>query len=230
VYAFDENFILPLSHDEVVYGKGSLLTRQPGDEWQRFAGLRNLFGLMWAHPGKKLLFMGGEFGQIEEWHHDRTLHWHLWAHPSHVGIARWVSDLNALYRRLPALHVNDFDSRGFSWLPCERHEPTILTFVRRAGPHDAQVVAICNMTAEPRMALRVAMPEAGDWHELLNSDAAFYGGSGVGNLGHVQATAHPVGGWPASALVTVPPLGTVLLSNRTIPTTALTQGDPHARQ
>jgi 1,4-alpha-glucan branching enzyme len=219
VYAFDENFILPLSHDEVVYGKGSLLGRQPGDEWQRFAGLRNLFGYMWAHPGKKLLFMGGEFGQFEEWHHERTLDWHLWARPLHAGLARWISDLNALYRRVPALHVNDFDPQGFSWLPCERHEPTILTFLRRGGPGDAQVVAIVNMTPEPRTALRVAVPEVGDWHELLNSDAAIYGGSGVGNLGRVQATAHPVGGWPASALVSVPPLGTVFLSNRPIQTT-----------
>jgi 1,4-alpha-glucan branching enzyme len=138
--------------------------------------------------------------------------------------------LNALYRRLPALHVHDFDSHGFSWLPCEKHESTILTFLRRGGPDDALVVAICNMTPEPRTALRVAMPEAGTWHELLNSDAAFYGGSGVGNLGRVQATAHALGGFPASALVAVPPLGTVILSNRPIPTTALTQGDPHARQ
>jgi 1,4-alpha-glucan branching enzyme len=230
VYAFHENFILPLSHDEVVYGKGSLLGRQPGDEWQRFAGLRNLYGLMWSHPGKKLLFMGGEFGQMEEWHHERTLDWHLWARPYHAGVARWVSDLNAAYRALPALHVHDFDGQGFSWLPCERHEPTILTFLRRANPGDAQVVAICNMTPEPRTALRVAMPETGTWHEVLNSDAAFYGGSGVGNLGRVQATAHPVGGWPASALVTVPPLGTVVLSNQPIRTTAPNQGDPHARQ
>jgi 1,4-alpha-glucan branching enzyme len=230
VYAFHENFILPLSHDEVVYGKGSLLGRQPGDDWQRFAGLRNLFGYMWTHPGKKLLFMGGEFGQIEEWHHERTLDWHLWARPYHAGLARWIADLNALYRRMPALHVHDFEAEGFAWLPCERHESTILSFVRRGGPGDAQVVAIVNMTPEPRTALRVAMPEAGTWHEVLNSDAAFYGGSGVGNLGAVQATSHGVGGWPASALVTVPPLGTVILANRPIPTTALTQGDPHARQ
>lgn len=229
VYAFHENFILPLSHDEVVYGKGSLLARQPGDEWQRFAGLRNLFGLMWTHPGKKLLFMGGEFGQMEEWHHERTLDWHLWARPYHAGLARWVADLNALYRRLPALHVHDFDSHGFSWLPCERHEPTILTFLRRGGPDDGLAVAICNMTPEPRTALRVAMPEAGTWHEVLNSDAPFYGGSGVGNLGRVQATSHPVGGWPASAVVAVPPLGTVVLSNRPLPTPPL-PGDPHARQ
>ena len=168
---------------------------------------------MWAHPGKKLLFMGGEFGQYEEWHHERTLDWHLWARPLHAGVARWVADLNALYRRLPALHVHDFDRAGLrAGCRASGTSRTILTFLRRGGPGDAQVVAIVNLTPEPRTALRVAMPEAGDWHELLNSDAAFYGGSGVGNLGRVQATAHPVGGWPASALVTVPPLGTVFLS------------------
>jgi 1,4-alpha-glucan branching enzyme len=217
VYAFHENFVLPLSHDEVVYGKGSLLGRQPGDEWQRFAGLRNLYGYMWAHPGKKLLFMGGEFGQMEEWHHERTLDWHLWARPFHAGVARWLADLNALYRRLPALHVHDFDAEGFSWLPCERHESTILTFLRRAGPGDALAVAVINLTPEPRPALRLALPEAGEWYELLNSDAAVYGGSGVGNLGCVQAHAQPLGGWPASAHVTVPPLGAVILSNRPAP-------------
>jgi 1,4-alpha-glucan branching enzyme len=214
----------------VVYGKGSLLTRQPGDEWQRFAGLRNLFGLMWTHPGKKLLFMGGEFGQVEEWHHERTLDWHLWARPFHAGVARWVADLNALYKQLPALHVSDFDGQGFCWLPCERHESTILTFLRRGRPGDACAVAIVNLTAEPRSALRVALPEAGDWQELLNSDAAVYGGSGVGNLGRVLATGQAVGGWPASALVAVPPLGTVILSRLPTSTTASPQGENHARQ
>jgi 1,4-alpha-glucan branching enzyme len=233
VYAFDENFILPLSHDEVVYGKGSLLSRQPGDEWQRFAGLRTLFGYMWAHPGKKLLFMGGEFAQVAEWHHEGTLDWHLWARPLHAGVARWVTDLNAAYRQLPALHASDFHREGFSWLPCEQHEPTLLTFLRRARGDEAQVVAIVNLTPEPRHALRVALPAPGIWHEILNSDAAFYGGSGVGNLGRVQATDQPLGDWPASALVTVPPLGTVLLCNRPLPTTATTASTPgelHARQ
>jgi 1,4-alpha-glucan branching enzyme len=217
VYAFHENFVLPLSHDEVVYGKGSLLGRQPGDEWQRFAGLRNLYGYMWTHPGKKLLFMGGEFGQQEEWHHERTLDWYLWARPFHAGVARWMADLNALYRRMPALHVHDFDAEGFSWLPCERPESTILTFLRRGGPGDALAVVICNMTPDPRPALRVALPEAGDWYELLNSDAAVYGGSGMGNLGCVRGQPQSLHGWPASASVTVPPLGTVVLSNRPAP-------------
>jgi 1,4-alpha-glucan branching enzyme len=139
-----------------------------------------------------------------------------------------VADLNGAYRRLPALHCNDFDAGGFSWLPCERHETTLLTFLRRGRSEEDMAVVICNMTPEPRQALRVAMPEPGTWHEILNSDAAFYGGSGVGNLGRVTATAHPVGGWPASALVTVPPLGTVILSNR--PLTNQIQEVPHARE
>lgn len=229
VYAFHENFVLPLSHDEVVYGKGSLLGRQPGDEWQKFAGLRNLYGYMWTHPGKKLLFMGGEFGQLAEWKHEGTLDWHLWARPLNAGVARWVADLNALYRRLPALHGTDFDARGFSWLPTERHESTIVCFLRRGAEGDAPVAVLCNMTPEPRSALRVGLPSAGAWQEVLNSDAPVYGGSGVGNLGQVEATAHPVGGWPASALVTVPPLGVVVLSPQ-ISTKAVLQGEQNARQ
>jgi 1,4-alpha-glucan branching enzyme len=185
---------------------------------------------MWAHPGKKLLFMGGEFAQMEEWHHERTLDWHLWARPLNAGMARWMADLNGAYRSLPALHVHDFEAQGFAWLPCERHEPTLLTFLRRGGPDDALAVVIVNLTPEPRTALRVAMPQAGSWHELLNSDAPVYGGSGVGNLGQVQATAHPVGGWPASAPVTVPPLGVVILTHQPSTTIAPNQGDPHARQ
>ncbi|MBA2961168.1 MULTISPECIES: 1,4-alpha-glucan branching protein GlgB [Ramlibacter] len=212
VYAFNENFVLPLSHDEVVYGKGSLLGRQPGDEWQRFAGLRCLYGLMWTHPGKKLLFMGGEFGQLQEWHHERTLDWHLWARPLHAGVARWVADLNAAYRSLPALHVNDFDAEGFGWLPVDTGEPqTVLAFVRRGAPGDAPVVALCNMTAEPRVALRVGLPCAGAWRELLNSDATGYGGSGMGNLGRVDATDTPLADCPASATLTLPPLATLVL-------------------
>jgi 1,4-alpha-glucan branching enzyme len=231
VYAFHENFVLPLSHDEVVYGKGSLLARQPGDEWQRFAGLRTLYGLMWAHPGKKLLFMGGEFGQIEEWHHERTLDWYLWARPLHAGVARWLADLNGLYRREPALHASDFDARGFAWLAFERHEPTILAFVRRCADSDAMVVAVCNLTAEPRHGLRLALPAAGHWWELLNSDAGTYGGSGIGNMGGVEAAAHPLAGWPASATLTVPPLGTLVLSNRPPSQNSLSApGASHARQ
>ncbi len=214
VYAFDENFVLPLSHDEVVYGKGSLLQKQPGDEWQRFAGLRTLFGLMWGHPGKKLLFMGGEFAQSHEWRHDRGLDWHLWARPLHAGVARWIVDLNNAYRRIAALHVHDFDARGFGWLPVAAAGTTILAFVRRAGPDDALAVILCNLTPEPSHGLRIGVPHAGDWHELLNSDARDYGGSGQGNLGCAHATGEPLGDQPASLALTLPPMAMLLLSDR----------------
>jgi 1,4-alpha-glucan branching enzyme len=227
VYAFNENFVLPLSHDEVVYGKGSLLCKQPGDEWQRFAGLRALYGYMWAHPGKKLLFMGGEFGQFREWHHERTLDWYLWARPLHAGIARWIADLNAAYRSVPALHVNDFHGEGFGWLPVETGEPsTVLAFVRRGAAGDPLAVAVCNMTPEPRLGLRLGLPHSGAWQELLNSDAAYYGGSGMGNLGRVQADDTPLGGLPASASITLPPLATLVL----VAEPAISPGGvPHAR-
>ncbi|MCY7319436.1 MAG: 1,4-alpha-glucan branching protein GlgB [Ramlibacter sp.] len=216
VYAFDENFILPLSHDEVVYGKGSLLERQPGDEWQGFAGLRTLYGLMWMHPGKKLLFMGGEFGQWREWHHERTLDWHLWAEPAHAGIARWIADLNAAYRRVPALHRHDFGSGGFAGAPRAADEPTVLAFLRRGDEGEATVLALCNMTPETRHGLRVGLPHAGTWHEILNSDAASYGGSGSGNFGQVEAVAQGLGGLPASAELTLPPLATLVLCDRPV--------------
>lgn len=212
VYAFDENFVLALSHDEVVYGKKSLLMRQPGDEWQRFAGLRTLYGLMWSHPGKKLLFMGGEFGQVEEWHHERTLDWHLWAKALHGGVARWVTDLNHAYRTLPALHLHDFDPAGFSWAPMEPHHTTVLAMLRRAG--NDTVLAVHNLTPTPLYGVRIGVPQAGMWHEILNSDAACYGGSGVGNAGTAVAIAEPLGDLPASMRITVPPLASVFFSNR----------------
>ncbi len=210
VYAFDENFVLALSHDEVVYGKGSLLQRQPGDEWQRVDGLRALDGDMWAHPGKKLLFMGGEFAQPHEWHHEQTLDWHRLARPLHAGVARWVADLNRVYRGLPALHEQDFGGR-FDWAPLAHEEPEVLAFFRRAG--DQFVLAVCNLTAQPRHHLRLGMPIAGWWHEVLNSDASVYGGSGMGNLGGVRAQAKALGHQPASAAITVPPLACVFFSN-----------------
>jgi len=231
VYAFDENFVLPLSHDEVVYGKGSLLDKQPGDEWQRFAGLRVLYGYMWAHPGKKLLFMGGEFAQGREWHHDRALDWHLWARPQHAGVARWLADLNAALRRIPALHVNDFNGRGFGWLPVDTGEPTVLAFVRRAGPDDALAIAVCNLTPQPHRSIRLGVPHAGEWHELLNSDAACYGGSGWGNLGRAQAVPQPFADQPASLSLTLPPLAMLLLTDRPfdLTTTSSPPGTHHAR-
>jgi 1,4-alpha-glucan branching enzyme len=161
--------------------------------------------------------MGGEFGQLQEWHHERTLDWHLWARPQHAGVARWIADLNAAYRRLPALHVNDFHAKGFEWLPVDTAEPqTVLAYVRRGGPDDALAVALVNMTPEPRIALRLALPHAGTWHELLNSDSVAYGGSGMGNLGRVVADDTPLAGWPASATLTLPPLATLVLVDQAI--------------
>jgi 1,4-alpha-glucan branching enzyme len=213
VYAFSENYVLPLSHDEVVHGKGSLLARQPGDDWQRFAGLRSLYGYMWSHPGKKLLFMGSEFAQPDEWHHERTLDWHLWARPYHAGVARWVADLNAAYRRIPALHVDDFEPVGFDWLPLEHHDPTILAYVRRGEPNQPLAIAVVNMTPQPRYGLRVGVPHAGTWYEVLNSDAAAYCGSGVGNLGRAHATNTPLHGQSATLEFTLPPLAMILFTD-----------------
>ena len=227
-YAFNENFVLPLSHDEVVHGKGSLLNKQPGDDWQRFAGLRAMLGLMWAHPGKKLLFMGGEFAQQREWNHDAALDWHLWQQPAHAGVARWVADLNAVVRAVPALHRRDFDSDGFAWAGAENDEATVVCFFRRTqavpsiapdGLHeplaeDAWVLALCNLTPQPRIGWRIGVPHSGRWFELLNSDAQHYGGSGVGNLGGCDAEPVPCGGHAFSMCVNVPPLATVLFCDR----------------
>ena len=229
VYAFSENYVLPLSHDEVVYGKGSLLARQPGDDWQRFAGLRTLYGYMWAHPGKKLLFMGGEFAQIEEWHHERTLDWHLWARPFHCGVARWVADLNAAYRRIPALHVHDFEAVGFDWLPLAHHDPDVLAFVRRGEPDQPRAVAVVNMTPQPRYGIKLGVPRAGTWYEILNSDAAVYGGSGVGNLGRAFADTTPLHGQPATLTFTLPPLSMLLFSELPCDLSSPLNGVVHAR-
>jgi 1,4-alpha-glucan branching enzyme len=230
VYAFDENFVLPLSHDEVVYGKGSLLGKQPGDEWQRFAGLRCMYGLMWAHPGKKLLFMGGEFGVPDEWHHEGTLDWRLWDRPLHAGVARWMADLNAAYRRVPALHVKDFDSSGFQWLPLEQLEPTILAFVRRGDAGEALAVAVINLTSEPRLPARIGVPHAGTWWELLNSDAAVYGGSDMGNMGSAQAVDTPLHGQPATLAFALPPLSMVMFTDQPFDLSSPLPGVPHARE
>ncbi|WP_313076214.1 1,4-alpha-glucan branching protein GlgB [Melaminivora sp.] len=212
VYAFDENFVLALSHDEVVYGKGSLLARQPGDAWQRLAGLRLLYGYQWMHPGKKLLFMGGEFGQEREWQHDCALDWHLWQEPQHAGVARWVADLNHALREQPALHVWDFDARGFEWAPVEGEHPTVLAFLRHAPGQS--VLVVCNLTPQPVPHLCVGLPEAVHWREILNSDARIYGGSGMGNLGGVQARPEPLGHQRARAVICSPPLSTVVLCHR----------------
>ncbi|RZL11509.1 MAG: 1,4-alpha-glucan branching protein GlgB, partial [Rubrivivax sp.] len=206
-YAFKENFMLPLSHDEVVHGKGSLLARQPGDDWQKFAGLRALYGYMWAHPGKKLLFMGGELAQEREWHHEGSLDWHLLDRPLHAGVQRWVRDLNHYYRATPALHEDDFTEAGFAWGGDQ--SPTVLVFFRKAAGDGRVVLAVCNLTPQPLSNRRIGVPLPGFWREALNSDAEVYGGSGVGNLGGCEAVVTPWDGHPFSISVTVPPSGVV---------------------
>ncbi len=209
-YAFYENFVLALSHDEVVHGKGSLIGKMPGDTWQKFANLRLLYGYMWAHPGKKLLFMGCEFGQRREWNHDAALEWFVLRHGEHAGLQRWVADLNRFYRDEPALHEVDFDQAGFEWIDCRDAEASVIAFLRRPrkGP---PVLAVCNFTPVPRRNYTVGVPESGFWRELLNSDAAHYGGSGIGNLGGVEAAPTPAHGRFHSLTLTLPPLGTVYL-------------------
>ena len=224
VYAFNENFVLPLSHDEVVYGKGSTCWHaSPATSGSASPACATCTATCGCTRARSCCSWAASSGRSAEWHHERTLDWHLWARPLHAGVARWVADLNAAYRRVPALHVNDFDREGFGWLPVECDEPqTVLAFVRRGAPGDAQAVALVNMTPEPRLALRLGLPHAGTWHELLNSDAAVYGGSGMGNLGRVQAHDQPLGGQPASATVTLPPLATLVLVDQ--PTHAPTLG------
>ena len=209
-YAFTENFVLPLSHDEVVYGKKALVSKMPGDDWQKFANLRLLLGYMWTHPGKKLLFMGGEFGQRREWHHERELDWDLTAQASHSGVQRWVADLNRAYREKVALHELDFADEGFQWIDNHDSDNSILTFLRVA--HDGRVVLVaCNFTPVVRYAYRVGLPSAGAWREVLNSDAPVYGGSGVGNMGRVVSENVAWHGREQSALLTLPPLAVVVL-------------------
>jgi 1,4-alpha-glucan branching enzyme len=206
MYAFSENFILPLSHDEVVHGKGSLLAKMPGDAWQQFANLRALYAYMWAHPGKKLLFMGGELAQNAEWSHDRSLDWHLLEHPAHAGVNALVRELNRAYRAEPALWELDGDPAGFRWLEANDASHNVLAFTRYGSDTTRPLVCICNLSPEARSDYRVGFPRQGRWVELLNTDSTYYGGSDVGNLGGVEATG---GSWhdqPFSARVTLPPL------------------------
>jgi 1,4-alpha-glucan branching enzyme len=205
-YAFSENFVLPLSHDEVVYGKGSLLGKMPGDEWQRNANLKLLYGYMYSHPGKKLLFMGGEFGQWKEWNHDESLDWHVLKYPSHYHVQRWVKDLNHVYRKEHALYELDFSQEGFEWIDCGDWEQSIVSFVRRAKSKDDILLIVCNFTPVPRYNYRVGVPRAGFWREILNSDGREYGGSGHGNTGGVESTPVPSHGRYQSVSLTLPPL------------------------
>lgn len=206
LYAFFENFVLPLSHDEVVHGKGSLLGKMPGDDWQKFANLRLLLGYMYGQPGKKLLFMGGEFGQWREWAHDESLEWHLLQYPPHSGLQRWVSDLNRVYRSEPALYQLDFDPAGFEWVDCNDVVHSVVSFLRKGRGEDV-ILIVCNFTPVPRFNYRIGVPYPGFWREVLNSDAREYGGSGLGNLGGVEATLIPWHGRPYSLDITLPPLG-----------------------
>jgi 1,4-alpha-glucan branching enzyme len=210
VYAFNENFVLPLSHDEVVYGKGSLIGRQPGDAWQQAAGLRLLLGYQWTHPGKQLLFMGGEFGQRREWAHEGELDWELLQQPEHAGIQRWVRDLNRAYRDEPALWQIDFAPEGFEWVEGGDAAGSVIAFLRRSG--DRAVLVVCNFTPVPRLNYQLGVPRAGRWAERLNSDARDYGGSGVGNAGGVESNPAPSHGRMHSVTLTVPPLSVLLLS------------------
>jgi 1,4-alpha-glucan branching enzyme len=209
-YAFSENFVLPLSHDEVVYGKRSLASKMPGDRWQQLANLRLLLGYMWVHPGKKLLFMGGEFGQWREWHHERALDWELCDHADHAGLQRWVADLNRTYRAHPALYGLDFTNAGFEWIDNHDADNSVLTFLRKSDDGSV-VLAACNFTPVVRNNYRVGVPAAGSWREILNSDAPFYGGSGVGNLGRVESERTQHHGREHSVSLTLPPLAVVLL-------------------
>ncbi|MEX0405508.1 1,4-alpha-glucan branching protein GlgB [Aquibium sp. LZ166] len=211
VYAFSENFVLPISHDEVVHGKGSLLGKMPGDRWQKFANLRTYLSFMWTHPGKKLLFMGCEFGQEREWNHDQSLDWHLLDDPMHAGVKSLVRDLNMLYRDLPALHELDCDPAGFDWLGADDAENSVYSFVRR-GRNGSPVIVLCNMTPMPRPGYRVGAPSAGKWAVRFNSDAAEYGGSGAGSTEQVETEAVTWHGRPQSLELDLPPLAAVVLA------------------
>jgi 1,4-alpha-glucan branching enzyme len=213
IYAFNENFVLSLSHDEVVHGKGSLVNKMPGDTWQKLANLRALLGYMYGQPGKKLLFMGGELGQWSEWNHDSSLDWHLLDQPSHAGLQRWVADLNHLYREQLALHQIDFEPAGFEWVDANDWEQSVISFMRHDRARQESVLVVANFTPVVREAYRVGVPARGAWRELLNSDAEVYGGSGVGNMGGVKARPIPSHGRPYSLSLRLPPLGVLFLKN-----------------
>ena len=212
-YAFSENFILPISHDEVVHGKGSMLSKMPGPEWEKFANLRAYYGFMWGHPGKKLLFMGCEFAQPAEWNHDTEIDWDAVQRPEHAGVQRLVRDLNTLYRAAPSLHVKDCESSGFQWIEGGATDVSVFAWARFGEPDDAPAVVISNFTPVERTAWRCGFPRGGRWREALNTDAGVYGGANRGNLGGVHAEKTDWHGQPFSAEITLPPLSTVILLN-----------------
>jgi 1,4-alpha-glucan branching enzyme len=211
VYAYSERFVLPLSHDEVVHGKGSLIRKMPGDEWQRFANLRAYFGYMWAHPGKKLLFMGAEIAQEQEWNHDASLSWELLDHPLHAGVQKLVRDLNRVYSAEPALHETDNDPNGFAWAVVDDHANSVFAMLRFPKDRNSAILAVSNMTPVPRTQYRIGVPQGGEWREIMNTDANIYGGSNMGNGSVVWGEDVASHGHPASLVLTLPPLCTVLL-------------------
>jgi 1,4-alpha-glucan branching enzyme len=210
IYAFTENFILVLSHDEVVHGKRALLDKMPGDLWQRFANLRAALGYMYGHPGKKLLFMGGEFGQWWEWNHAESIHWHLLEHEPHRQLQKFVKELNQLYRNEPALYEVDYSWEGFQWIDFQDQDASLISFFRRGKNPDDVVVFACNFTPIPRTNYRIGLPLAGFYQEILNSDSENYGGSNMGNMGGVTAEEVPSHNQPYSAKITFPPLAVVV--------------------
>jgi 1,4-alpha-glucan branching enzyme len=214
VYAYSENFVLPLSHDEVVHGKGSLVGKMPGDKWQRFANLRTLFAYMWAHPGKMLLFMGGEIGQEREWNHDVSLDWHVLDDGFHVGVQKLVADLNKTYKGLPALYEQDHVPEGFDWIDANDADQNVFSFYRTDASGERHVACVLNMSPVPRYRYRLGLPKGNEWVEVVNTDSDAYGGSGVGNMGTVWAQEDPWHGLNYSALVTIPPLGAIWLAHQ----------------
>ena len=214
IYAFTENFALPFSHDEVVHGKGSLLDQMPGDMWQRFANLRLLYGYQWTHPGKKLQFMGGEIAQWNEWDCDTELQWDLLQWDSHIGVQKMVADLNALYRREPALHQVDFEHQGFEWIDSHNHNDSVLVYMRRAKDPNDFVVVACNFTPVVREEYRIGLPTGGFYDEIFNTDSEYYAGSNVGNFPGVMAEEIESHSRPFSAEIKLPPLSTIVLKPR----------------
>ncbi len=213
-YAFSENFVLTLSHDEVVHGKGSLIGKMPGDDWQKFANLRSLFGFMYTHPGKKTLFMGSEFGQYREWNHDESLDWDMLSNELNAGMKRWIQDLNNLYRNEPALYDLDFENYGFQWLDFSDAEKSIICYLRKDRKNENPLMIVCNLTPVPRQNYRIGVPSAGYWEETLNSDAAIYGGSGQGNMGGAETSPVPFHGMDNSISLVLPPLSVCVFKKR----------------
>jgi 1,4-alpha-glucan branching enzyme len=211
IYAYSENYILPLSHDEVVHGKRSLLRKFSGDEWRQFAGLRSLLAFQWAHPGKQLLFMGSEFGQGDEWSEQAGLQWYVLEYPRHAGVQQLVKDLNAVYAAQPALWQQDSSPAGFQWIDASDSAGNVLSFLR-FGADGSVLACVANFAAMPHHGYRIGLPSPGPWAEILNTDAEVYGGGGIGNYGMVEATSEPWHGRPASAELSIPPLGVLWLA------------------